>query len=126
MGRFKIGVGLLAVLLALAVGAQLGMKAAQQPVSESLTAALEQMRQAHFPEAEALVDQARQQWERTRTFRAALADHQCLEDIESQLAMLSVWAAEHEPADFAALCADTLLRLKAVADAHALNLSTFF
>ena len=73
-----------------------------------------------------LVAQARQQWDRTRTFRAALADHQCLEDIDSQLAMLAVWVREQEKADFSALCADTLLRLKAVAEAHALNLSTFF
>ena len=111
MGRFKIGAGLLAVLLALAVGAQLGMKAAQQPVAQSLAEAMEQVRREHFPEAEALVAQARQQWDRTRTFRAALADHQCLEDIDSQLAMLAVWVREQEKADFSALCADTLLRL---------------
>lgn len=126
MGRFKIGAGLLAVLLALAVGTQLGMKAAQQPVAQSLAEAMEQVQREHFPEAEALVAQARQQWDCTRTFRAALADHQCLEDIDSQLAMLAVWVREQEKADFSALCADTLLRLKAVAEAHALNLSTFF
>ena len=85
MGRFKIGAGLLAVLLALAVGTQLGMKAAQQPVAQSLAEAMEQVQREHFPEAEALVAQARQQWDRTRTFRAALADHQCLEDIDSRL-----------------------------------------
>ena len=126
MGRFKIGAGLLAVLLALAVGTQLGMKAAQQPVAQSLAEAMEQVQREHFPEAEALVARARQQWDRTRTFRAALADHQCLEDIDSQLAMLAVWVREQEKADFSALCADTLLRLKAVGEAHALNLSTFF
>lgn len=126
MGRFKIGAGLLAVLLALAVGTQLGMKAAQQPVARSLAEAMEQVQREHFTEAEALVARARQQWDRTRTFRAALADHQCLEDIDSQLAMLAVWVREQEKADFSALCADTLLRLKAVAEAHTLNLSTFF
>lgn len=126
MGRFKIGVALLAVLLAAAIRAQFGMQAAQKPVTQALTAALEQVQQEHFPQAEALVSQARGYWDSTRTFRAALADHQWLEDIDSQLAMLSVWAQEQEKADFSALCADTLLRLKAIAEAHALNLSTFF
>ena len=94
MGRFKIGVALLAVLLAAAIGAQFGMQAAQKPVTQALTAALEQVQQEHFPQAEALVSQARGYWDSTRTFRAALAD--------------------------------ILLRLKAIAEAHALNLSTFF
>lgn len=126
MGRFKIGIALLAVLLAAALGAQFGMQAAQKPVTRALTAALEQVQQEHFPQAEALISQAQEYWDSTRTFCAALADHQWLEDIDSQLAMLAVWAQEQEKADFSALCADTLLRLKAIAEAHALNLSTFF
>lgn len=126
MGRFKIGAALLAVLLAAALGAQSGMQAAQEPVAQALTAALEQVQQEHYPQAQALVAQAQETWDGTRAFRAALADHQWLEDIDSQLAMLAVWVQEQEKADFSALCADTLLRLKAIAEAHTLNLSTFF
>lgn len=126
MGRFRIGVGLLVLLLALCIGTQWGMEAVQQPVVQALSAALEQAQREHFPEAQALLEQAQAAWRRARGFCAALADHQYLEDIDSCLAMLAVWAQEGERGEFSALCADTLLRLRAVADAHALRLSTFF
>ena len=68
----------------------------------------------------------------TEAARACIAEHPVdilLCDIEmpreNGLGLLR-WVREQEKADFSALCADTLLRLKAVAEAHALNLSTFF
>lgn len=126
MGRFKIGIILLTLLLAVALGAQRGMEAAEQPVTRALEQALEQVQQEDFSGGGALVARARREWERARTLRAALTDHQWLEDIDSRLAMLTVWAQAQEKADFAALCTDTLLRLKALAKAHTLNLSTLF
>ena len=53
-------------------------------------------------------------------------DSVALAVINGNYALQAVWVREQEKADFSALCADTLLRLKAVAEAHALNLSTFF
>ena len=126
MGRFRIGIGLLAVLLALALGAQLGMNALRRPVEQALEQAMTAAEAEDFPQAAACVARAWESWSAARTLCAALADHSFMEDIEANLSMLSVWAQEQERADFRALCAETLLRVKAVADAHKLDLSTFF
>ncbi len=40
MGRFRIGIGLLAVLLVISIGTQIGMAALQKPVKQSLAAAM--------------------------------------------------------------------------------------
>ncbi len=126
MGRFRIGVGLLAALLAVALGAQFGMAAAQKPVEEALKQSLAAAEAGDFDGAKDAVLAAWEAWDGSRTLCAALADHQFLEDVESNLAMLAIWAREQEKADFSALCAETILRVKAVAAAHKLNLATFF
>ena len=126
MGRFRIGVGLLAALLAIAIGAQTGMTAVQKPVEQALEQAMTAAKEENFIQAASCVARAWEKWEGARTFCAALADHSFMEDIEANLAMLTVWAQEQELADFRALCAETILRVKAVANAHKLNLSTFF
>ena len=117
MRRFRIGIGLLAVLLVISIGTQIGMAALQKPVKQSLAAAMT----AAEKTAEAYA-----RWQRSRTFCAALCDHAFMEDIEGNLAMLRVWAKEKEKADFCALCADTILRVEAIENAHRLNISTFF
>lgn len=126
MGRFRIGVGLLAVLLAVSIAAQIGIALANKPVTQALEQGLEFSLQEDFPSAHAAVIRAQTHWHRFRGILAALADHQHLEDIDCQLAALTIWAEEGERGDFAALCADTLLRIQAVSDAHRLTLASFF
>lgn len=126
MGRFRIGVGLLAVLLALSIGAQLGMGAMEKPLLQALNNAMEQAQQENFAAAGAEIARAQETWQRTRDFSAVLADHQYLEDIDAQLAMLAIWAEGEEKRDFLTLCADTVLRIRAVADAHRLSIPAFF
>lgn len=126
MGRFRIGVGLLAVLLALSIGAQLGMGAMEKPLLQALNNAMELAQQENFAAAGAEIARAQETWRRTRDFSAVLADHQYLEDIDAQLEMLAIWAAGEEKRDFLTLCADTVLRIRAVADAHRLSIPAFF
>lgn len=126
MGRFKIGLGLLAVLLALSIGAQLAMGALEKPLLQSLSNAMEQSEQENFAAAGEEIARAQTQWQRTRDFSAVLADHQYLEDIDAQLEMLKIWAQAQEKTDFQTLCADTALRIRAVADAHKLTIPAFF
>lgn len=126
MGRFRIGVGILLVLLAIAIGAQIGMKAVQKPVKQALVEAMAAAELEDYAQAGEKAAEAFTKWRRSRTFCAALCDHEFMEDIEGNLAMLTVWAKEEEKADFCALCAGTILRVEAIENAHRLNISTFF
>lgn len=126
MGRFRIGIGLLGVLLAIAIAAQVGMAAAQKPVKEALKQAMTAAELENYPQAGENVVEAFDKWQRAKTLCAALCDHEFMENIEGNLAMLQVWAKEEEKGDFCALCAETILRVEAVENAHKLNLSTFF
>ena len=118
MVRFRIGLCLLLALLVLALGAQLGMAAAQKPV--------EQEQAGDFSAAQGALHRAWEHWDRARTLSAMLADHAFLEDVEADFAMLSLWAREQERGDFCSLCAATILRLGAISAAHRLSLASFF
>lgn len=112
MTRFRIGAGLLIVLLALSVFSQLGMGAIQKPIAAQVDRAQTLAAREDWPAAGAAVAEARQEWENSRTFIAALADHQPLEDIECLFAMLASYARERDGTEFQAACAE-LSRRKA-------------
>lgn len=126
MVRFRIGLCLLLALLVLALGAQLGMTAAQKPVEQALKQALSAAQAGDFSAAQGALHRAWEHWDRARTLSAMLADHAFLEDVEANFAMLSLWAREQERGDFCSLCAATILRLGAISAAHRLSLASFF
>lgn len=126
MVRFRIGLCLLLALLVLALGAQLGMAAAQKPVEQALKQALSAAQAGDFSAAQGALHRAWEHWDRARTLSAMLADHAFLEDVEANFAMLFLWAQEQERGDFCSLCAATILRLGAISAAHRLSLASFF
>lgn len=126
MVRFRIGLCLLLALLVLALGAQLGMAAAQKPVEQALKQALSAAQAGDFSAAQGALHRAWEHWDRARTLSAMLADHAFLEDVEANFAILSLWAQEQERGDFCSLCAATILRLGAISAAHRLSLASFF
>lgn len=87
MGRFRIGIGLLAVLLVISIGTQIGMAALQKPVKQSLAAAMTAAETEDYAQAGEKTAEAYTRWQRSRTFCAALCDHAFMEDIEGNLAM---------------------------------------
>ena len=72
MGRFRIGLGLLAVLLVISIGTQIGMAALQKPVKQSLAAAMTAAETEDYAQAGEKTAEACAQWQRSRTFCAAL------------------------------------------------------
>ena len=126
MTRFRIGVGLLIVLLAVCVLSQLRMGAIQKPIAAQVDRAQPLAAREDWPAAGAAVAEARQEWERSRTFVSALADHQPLEDIECLFAMLEAYAREQDETEFQAACADLSRRILAVKEAQEFNLGSIF
>ena len=126
MSRFRIGVGLLIVLLAVCVFSQVRMAGIQKPIAEQIARAEEYGAREEWTHAASAVADARQSWEDHRTFVAALADHQPLEDIECLFAMLVSYADQRDATEFRAACRDLNRRILAVKEAQEFNLGSLF
>ena len=126
MNRFRIGVVLLVVLLGLCIWSQVRMNAIQTPIAREVAQAEICAARKDWAQAAELVANARREWEENRTFVAALADHQPLEDIECLFSMLEAYAADQEETEFRASCQDLNRRILAVKEAHEFNLGSVF
>lgn len=126
MSRFRIGVGLLLLLLAVCVLSQVRMGAIQKPIAAAVDRAQSLAARGDWTRAGAAVADARRAWEKNRTFVAALADHQPLEDIECLFEMLETYADQRDEAEFRSACADLARRILAVKEAQEFNLGSLF
>ena len=126
MTRFRIGAGLLLVLLVLCFWSQVRMTKLQKPIAALVLQAETSAAGEDWPGAAGSISRAREEWEDHRTFVAALADHQPLEDIECLFAMLEAYAREQDETEFQAACADLSRRILAVKEAQEFNLGSIF
>ena len=124
MSRFRIGAGLLAVLLALCLWSQLRMTRIQAPIAASVSQAGELAAQGDWPAAAQSIRSARESWEKRRTFVSALADHQPLEDIECLFAMAEGYLEEQDEGEFRSACRDLSRRILAVKEAQEFSLGS--
>lgn len=116
MTRFRIGIGLLLLLLALGIEAQIAMDTLHAPAAAQLDAASQAALQGDTEASRAMADEAAARWQKYWRFTAILADHGPMEDVDSLLAQLPAMA--EDPAQFAAACAELSRRITAIADAH--------
>ena len=126
MSRFRIGLGLLLVLLGVCLFSQLRMARIQKPIAEGIARAENYAAREDWVKAVAAVTNAETAWEEHRTFVSALADHQPLEDIESLFAMLDSYAEEQDKTEFRAACQELHRRILAVKEAQEFNLGSVF
>ena len=124
MNRVVIGVALLAALLAASLFSAWQMGNIQRPIADRMEEASLQSLRGESAAAETAA-RAESAWHRSRVFTAALADHQPMEDIEGLFARLHAYETE-DRSEYAALCAEIARRIRAVAEAQALNLGSFF
>lgn len=120
MNRFRIGVGILALLLVLGVFTQLAAGNRCAPIAAALTEAAEAARAGDWQRASDARGRAEALWRGSWYAVAALADHGPMEDIDALFARLPSDARE-DPAEFPALCGELARRVRAVADAHRLT-----
>ncbi len=121
MKRCWIGLGLLLIVLAVGIGAALGMEQIHAPVAWKLEQAADYAMVGLWPEAERCSRQAREDWDRWSHIRGSLSDHGPVEDAESIFVQLPVFADE-EDIHFAALCRELARKVRAVGEAHSFNL----
>lgn len=121
MRRFWLGVGLLAVLLALGVTATLGVKGFCRPLKAQLRQAQQAALEKDWDRALELQEKSRGQWQRYRKLCAAITDHAPMERIDEMFRTLEVFGREQDAVRFAQTCAQIGAVAEAVEEAQAVN-----
>jgi len=120
MKRSWIGLLLLLFLLAGGLMATRAMARIHQPIAQDLDRAADHVLSGDWDRAEALSRRAMASWEASAHFRACLADHSPVEEIDAEMAQLRVYGSVRDQAAFAASCVELAKKIDAVGDAHGL------
>ena len=120
--RFIVGLVLLILVLAFAVGAAVGMKAIHAPGEAALTQAAQLAMAGNMEQAIPLAQQAYMRWQKYQDITAAFADHNPMDDTERLFREMLVYAQTDEVPHFAACCTQLSAMLKATYEAHGFSL----
>ena len=118
MGRFWLGIGLMAALLALGLWTADAMEDLHEPISHTLQKAAQESLSGDLQKGFALARQARGRWEGNWRRTAAVADHTPMDEIDGLFAQMEIYAQAQQPTEFAAYCARLSAQINAVGDAH--------
>lgn len=120
MKRSWMGAGLLVVLLAVGLLATYFMGRIHTPIAQDLTTAGEYALVGDWKQAETLFQKAENRWEAAALLRSCFADHNPMEEIDACFGQLEIYLRMKEETAFAAACAETARKAKAMGDAHGL------
>lgn len=119
--RFWLGVGLLAVVLAVSLWVMVGMARLHEPVSDALDRAAQEALTGDWEAGVSLALQAKNTWETSWFGTASAADHSPMDEIDGLFAEMQVFAKTQEDVHFAACCAQLASLIRAMSDAHNLT-----
>lgn len=118
MKRMYIGLGLLAVMLAVGIWVTVMFDRIHAPLSATLDQAQAAALAGDWEQAGILTGQAHAQWRRARELIAAVADHAPLEEMDALFARLEVLQQMHQADEFASDCAELSSLASAMADSQ--------
>lgn len=118
MKRLWIGGGVLAALLALSITAAVMMHRIHAPVADKLEQAASAWQQGDRQTAVLLYEKAERRWKIWRSFTAAFADHDPMDNIDELFARLPVYAQETDSDEFAAVCSALAALERIMAQSH--------
>ena len=124
--RFIVGLVLLILVLAFAVGTAVGMKAIHAPGEAALTQAAQLAMAGNMEQAIPLAQQAYMRWQKYQDITAAFADHTPMDDTERLFREMLVYAQTDEVPHFAACCTQLSAMLKATYETHGFSLKNIF
>lgn len=124
-GKGWLGIGLLLAVLAAGVYIWKWMDAAVYPVADTLILAQNAAQTGEIEQAGKLLREAKQIWEKSWRAVATVADHAPMEEIDSLFSQVEQYFKQGLKEEFAALCGRLLVLVKAVSEAHSLNLWNF-
>ena len=120
--RFYLGIAILCVLLAMAIGVAAGMKGIHNPVETLLSDAADLAMANKLEEAVPLAQKAYARWQRFHSLTASFADHSPMDDTDILFQEMLVYGQMEEGPHFAACCRELVVMTQAMYDAHAFSL----
>ena len=120
--RFLLGLTILILVLAFAIGTAVGMKAIHAPSEAALTQAARLAMADDMEQASRLARNAYDRWQKYRNVTAAFADHNPMDDTERLFREMLVYAESEEIPHFAACCTQLSAMLKATYETHGFSL----
>ena len=118
MKHLTLGIGILAVLLVLCLGASWTMDRTSDQVAALLESAWEQADRENLQAAAEQVEAAHRTWEQHRGISASLVDREGLGGSEQGFTDLQAWFQLGEEAEFAQSCLALAQQVRAMADAE--------
>lgn len=122
MKRSWFGLGLLVGLLALGLWVQHYSQRLHAPILDLLKEAQTAAQTEDWDRTEKQIQQAQKLWRKHMDVRAAVCDHDYLEEIDEGFAALKVWREAQDSASTAALCAQLINQIDALAEAQKFSL----
>lgn len=116
-----MGAVLLAVLLLGGIGSSLWVSRHSDDLAGKMEDAAWQAMAENWDQARQTASEVSGRWQRGWYLCGAFGDHAPMEQIDAQLAQLSVYAAARDPVAFAAACTGLARQLRAMGDAHRLS-----
>ena len=118
MKRLWIGIGFLAVLLALGIGASAWANHSCTPVVSALEQAKSAAESENWQSAAVFAAQARRRWEEHRELNASMEDHEPMDEISTRFAALETYLTARDAGEFTACCAELAARVASMGEAQ--------
>lgn len=114
------GTALMAVLLCAGILMTVCMGSLQETLSQTLTEAADSALAENWEKTDALMGNAKRQWESSRRFVASIADHELLEEAERLFSELAVYRECRLPSDYAAVCLCLARQIEEIGESQSL------
>lgn len=121
MSRTWVGIVLLALLLIAGIGSLMGVQGPLDTIAQHLETASALALSGSLAEGAEPVQKAQDLWISLRNGLAAVTDHDPLEQIDAGFALLKLYAAAGDSRNFAVVCIDLSMQIRAVGDAHSIQ-----
>lgn len=125
MKHFVIGICLLAILLGGAIWSVVALDRTAASMEESLQSAWERCLQDDLEGAILDTEKAQMVWERNHSLGASLVDHERLEEIDRAFGDLLTYSRLADSQNYAQVCHDLMIQVRAMAEAEKPYLSNF-
>ncbi|MBE6920856.1 MAG: DUF4363 family protein [Ruminococcaceae bacterium] len=121
MLRLWIGIGILAILLAMGIGLLWGSGVFFEELSQDLQQAGDFALAGNWQAAGEKVEKSREKWEAYRPFWASFTDHEPVEQMQNLFSQLELYRARQLEVEFAAVCRNLVHVAEAIDEAHGLR-----
>lgn len=121
MGRLWIGIGILVVMLAMAIGLLWGSRVFFEDFSDNLEQAEQLALAGNWTSAEEKAAKSRTQWEKYKRLWSAFTDHEPIEQMQELFSWLEVYGQRQLEVDYATVCNSLVQLAEAIDESHSLK-----